>query len=147
MLTPIIQIPLLESSSASPAILLIASLASVVPAPTRSLYCSTKSASLVLYQSLAIEHPKISFTFALPATVEGNFRASAVDGAGKVEPPPKRALKREVVATRCISAIDNGEKVFFLPRLYGRLGHLVYWLVPAVTEWFAARKYGFAHKA
>ncbi|KAJ3550010.1 hypothetical protein NM688_g5117 [Phlebia brevispora] len=137
-------IPLLEESSRSPAILLIASLGSVVPAPTRSIYCSTKSASLILYQSLAIEHRKIAFTFALPSTVEGNFRASAVDDVGNAEPVKQRALKREVVAQRCIAAIDHGEKVFFMPSWYGRLGHTVYWLCPSVAEYFAARRYGFA---
>ena len=40
--------------------MLVSSAAAIIPAPTRSLYCASKAASLILYQSLAIEHPKIS---------------------------------------------------------------------------------------
>ncbi|KDN41923.1 hypothetical protein RSAG8_07140, partial [Rhizoctonia solani AG-8 WAC10335] len=56
LVSVITMIPLLESSSKKPAIALISSLAAVVPAPTRAIYCSTKSAGLLLFQSLAIEH-------------------------------------------------------------------------------------------
>ncbi|KAJ2988902.1 hypothetical protein NUW58_g3739 [Xylaria curta] len=37
------------------------------------LYAATKAASLLLYQSLAIEHPEIAFTCVLPATIEGKL--------------------------------------------------------------------------
>ncbi|KAG9104583.1 hypothetical protein FRC06_001049 [Ceratobasidium sp. 370] len=90
-------IPLLETTSEKPAIALISSLAAVVPAPTRALYCSTKSASLVLFQSLAIEHPRIKFTNIIPSTIEGDFRASAVDG-GDTREVLKGALGKQVVA-------------------------------------------------
>ncbi|KAG6823859.1 hypothetical protein H0H93_002925, partial [Arthromyces matolae] len=72
-------IPLLTTSSSSPSILLVSSLGAVIPPPTRTLYASTKAASLLLYQALSIEHPAIAFTSVLPSTVEGDFRASAVD--------------------------------------------------------------------
>lgn len=48
-------LPLLSTTSVSPSILLIASVASLVPAPTRSLYASTKSAALSLHQCVALE--------------------------------------------------------------------------------------------
>ncbi|KAH9856525.1 NAD-P-binding protein [Lenzites betulinus] len=138
-------IPLLSATSPAPSVALVSSLAGVVPAPTRSIYASTKGASLLLYQSLAIEHPSISFTHILPATVEGDFRASAVDGGISREANPnKHGLKRVAVAKRLLNAIDRGEKAVFMPVLMGRVGHSLYWLFPAVVERFAAKKYRFS---
>ncbi|KXN85138.1 hypothetical protein AN958_11628 [Leucoagaricus sp. SymC.cos] len=136
-------IPMLTSTSKSPSILLVSSLASVIPAPTRAIYASTKSASLLLYQALAIEHRGISFSLVMPSTVEGDFRASAVDGGSVREQDPNtHGLKREAVADRCIQAVDDREKTVFMPRLM-RLGHLLYWLMPSFIEWRARVKYGF----
>ncbi|KAH7923772.1 NAD(P)-binding protein [Leucogyrophana mollusca] len=143
-------IPLLTNSSKSPSILLLSSVAAVIPPPTRALYAATKSASLVLFQSLAIEHPDITFTFFLPATIEGDFRSSAVDrhlnGSSPrlhEADPNKHGMKRGVVAARCIRAIDNGEKTVFIPR-YMRIGQLLYWIWPAFTEWRARVKYNYS---
>ncbi|KAI0370359.1 NAD-P-binding protein [Pilatotrama ljubarskyi] len=137
-------IPLLSSTSPAPSVVLISSLAAVIPAPTRSIYASTKGASLLLYQSLAIEHPSIAFTHILPGTVEGDFRASAVDGGIVREADPnKHGLKRDAVAKRCLEAVDHGEKAVFMPAATGRIGHLVYWLFPSVIERFAAKKYNY----
>jgi hypothetical protein len=80
-------------------ILLVNSLASVIPAPTRTFY----AASLVLYQALSMEHPRIAYTVCMPSTVQGDFRASAAD-AGPVSDPNTHGLKREYVAQRCIKA-------------------------------------------
>jgi len=137
-------IPLLQATSASPSILLISSMAALVPAPTRALYCSTKAASLMLYQALSIEHPSIRFSLAIPATVQGDFRSSAVDG-GQVREldPNKHGLRPEDVANKCVKAVDAGQKFVFLPYLYTRAGHLLYWLVPDYVEWRAGVKYNF----
>lgn len=136
-------IPLLTTSSSSPSILLVSSLAALIPAPTRTLYASTKAASLVLYQALSIEHPSINFTFFTPSTIEGDFRASAVDKGPTVElDPNKYGLKREAVARRCIEAIDAYERTIFMPRIM-RLGHLLYWIYPSFVEWRARKKYNF----
>jgi short-subunit dehydrogenase len=133
----------LSNTSKSPSIVLVNSLASVIPPPTRTLYASTKAASLVLYQALSIEHPNITFTFFLPSTVEGDFRASAVDhGPVRELDPNTRGLKREDVATRCIEAADNGEKAVFMP-VSMRLGQLLYWIWPAFIEHVAKKKYNF----
>ncbi|KAG6916969.1 hypothetical protein DXG01_004397 [Tephrocybe rancida] len=136
-------IPLLTSSSSAPSILLVSSLAAVIPAPTRTLYASTKAASLVLYQALSIEHPSISFTAFLPSTVEGDFRASAVDaGPVREKDPNRHGLRRVDVAKRCVRAVDEGEKTVFMP-ITMRGGHLLYWLWPAFVEWRARKKYNF----
>lgn len=145
LLTAATLIPLLESSSRSPAVALISSAAAIIPAPTRSLYCASKAASLILYQSLAIEHPKIAFTHVMPATVEGDFRASAVDaGPVREASPNKHGLKRDYVAHRIIHAVDHGVKEVFLPWWYVRFGHLLYWIFPSVVEYFSRKKYNFS---
>jgi hypothetical protein len=53
----------------------------------------------MLFRALAIEHPSISFNFICPGTIEGNFRASAVDG-GDVREVLDDALKSEDVRIR-----------------------------------------------
>ncbi|KAJ7617852.1 hypothetical protein FB45DRAFT_932816 [Roridomyces roridus] len=137
-------IPLLQRTSSSPSILLVNSLASAIPAPTRALYASTKASSLHLYQALAIEHPLIAFTNFLPSTVEGDFRASAIDGGTPREADPnKTGLKRVDVARRCIQAIERGEKNVFMPWVMGP-AHLLYWMWPRLLERFASKKYQFS---
>lgn len=138
-----IQIPLLSATSQSPSILLVSSVAGLIPPPTRTIYGSTKAASLLLYQALSIEHPNITFTNLLPATIEGDFRASAVDkGPVREADPNKTGLKRDVVARRCIEAIDNRERTVFMPGLM-RWGHLLYWIWPRFVEKKARVKYNF----
>ncbi|OBZ76993.1 hypothetical protein A0H81_03422 [Grifola frondosa] len=138
-------IPLLASTSVSPSILLISTLAAVTPPPTRSLYASTKTASLMLYSVLAIEHPTITFTHFLPSSVEGDFGASAVDAKtvqqrGTMTP----GLKRDVVARRCLRAVDAGERMVFMPAVMGRAAQIGTVLFPAVIEWLACRRYRFS---
>ncbi|VDB85114.1 unnamed protein product [Peniophora sp. CBMAI 1063] len=147
--TAVTMIPLMEKTSDAPAILLISSLGAAVPAPTRSIYGSTKAGALALYQALAIEHPKIAFSYILPSTVQGLFRASAVDAdplaAGQESAAPEYntiGLPPDAVAKRCIAAIDKGEKVVFFPPFYA-YAQLLYWLWPSYIEKKAAKKYSF----
>lgn len=115
----------------------------MIPAPTRALYAATKGASLLLYQALAVEHPEIAFTHILPGTIEGDFRASAVDKGPVMEGDPnKTGLKREIVAQRCIDAIDNRERTVFMGGIY-RIAHLLYWIIPSFIESKAKQKYNF----
>ncbi|KAI6040052.1 hypothetical protein EDC04DRAFT_2680007 [Pisolithus marmoratus] len=131
LVTAVTFIPLLTYTSPSPSILLLSSAAAVIPPPTRSIYASTKCASLMLYQALQIEHPSINFTFVLPATIEGDFRASAVDN-------PRDW------SDWCIRAIDRGEKNLYIPYYY-RAGQVLYWFWPALVEWRARVKYNFRY--
>jgi hypothetical protein len=50
----------------------------------------------MLFRCLAIENPGISFSYICPGTIEGNFRASAVDGGDVREQvsSPKNRLPR-----------------------------------------------------
>lgn len=98
----------------------------------------------MLYQALAIEHPKVKFTYVMPGTVEGDFRASAVDGGTVREADPnKGGLKRDYVARRTISAIDAGERNVFIPWWFSRMGHLIFWTWTSVAERLASKKYRF----
>ena len=134
---------MLQRTSAAPAILLVSSLAAVVGAPTRALYAATKASSLLLYQSLAIEHPRIAFSFVLPSTIEGDFRASAVDaGPVREDDPNKTGLRIADVAARCADAVDRrvtGNT--FLPRWPYFLAPLLYTLWPSYVEKMARKKY------
>lgn len=136
---------MLERTSPSPSILLVSSVAALVPAPTRALYAATKAASLLLYQALAIEHRRVAFTFMIPATIEGDFRASAVDGGPVREAEPnKQGLKTEWVAERCLVAVDGGEKGnVVVPRVPYLFAQPLYYLWPAFVEAKAAKKYNF----
>ncbi|KAI0435625.1 short-chain dehydrogenase [Xylaria telfairii] len=139
-------IPTLKRTSASPAILLVSSVAAIVPAPTRALYAATKAASLLLFQSLAIEHPEIAFTCVLPATIEGNFRSSAVDAdpSEKIDETNKRGLKLEYVAGRCAEAVDQGLRgSIVIPWMPYAIAHHLYYIWPSFIEKQARKKYNF----
>jgi short-subunit dehydrogenase len=133
----------MRDTSVSPSVLLISTLGAVIPAPTRAIYGSSKAASYILYQSLSIEHPSVNFSYVLPSTVEGNFRASAVDGGPVREGDPNQSgLKREIVAQRCIRAIDAREKIVFIPGFF-RFAQLLSWIWPSYIQHKAAQKYHF----
>jgi short-subunit dehydrogenase len=133
----------MRGTSISPSVLLISSLGAVIPAPTRAIYGSTKASSYIFYQSLSIEHPFVNFSYVLPATVEGNFRASAVDdGPVREGDVNQSGLKREIVAERCIRAIDAREKIVFIPAFF-RFAQFLSWIWPSYMERKAAQKYHF----
>ncbi|KAK2030366.1 short chain dehydrogenase [Colletotrichum zoysiae] len=138
-------VPMLTRTSKSPSILLVSSVAAVIPAPTRALYAATKASSLLLFQSLAIEHPKIAFAFILPATIEGNFRASAVDsGPVREDDPNKHGLKIDYVADKCIDTVDHGiTGNVILPKFPYSVAQYLYLLWPSFIEARARKKYNF----
>ncbi|KAH9018342.1 hypothetical protein EDB84DRAFT_1403913 [Lactarius hengduanensis] len=143
LLSVVTMIPLMKSTSASPSVLLLSSLGAAIPAPTRAIYGSSKAASYILYQALSIENPAINFSCVLPSTIEGNFRASAVDGGPTREVDPNRTgLKREAVAERCIRAVDTYEKTVFFPTIY-RYAQFLWWLWPSYVERKASQKYNY----
>lgn len=95
----------------------------------------------MLFRSIAIENPLVQFSFIIPATVEGNFRASAVDG-GPIRENTSDALPQGYVAEQVVRAVDTGNKMLFLPSTYWFI-HAISWLLPSVVERGAKRKYGF----
>ncbi|KAH8829538.1 hypothetical protein DL96DRAFT_1668926 [Flagelloscypha sp. PMI_526] len=142
MVVALTFIPLLSQSKA-PSMVLLNSLASLIPAPTRSIYASTKASSLILYLAASIEHPNIRFSTIIPATIEGDFRASAVDkGPVREADPGKSGLKRIAVARASIKAADRGTKTVWMPYSM-KYAHVLYWFWPSLVEHFAKKKYKF----
>lgn len=82
-------IPLLQLTSPSPSIVLLSSMAALVPPPTRALYAASKAAQLQLFQAVAIEsqaqsgispqRKAINFLAIAPGTIRTAFRLSALD--------------------------------------------------------------------
>lgn len=146
LISAITFIPMMKRTSASPAIVLVSSVAALVPAPTRALYAATKAASLLFFQSLAIEQPDIAFTCVLPATIEGNFRSSAVDvdPSQKMDETNKKGLKLGYVASRCVEAVDGGSRGnVVIPWLPYAIAHHLYYIWPSFIEKQARKKYNF----
>ncbi|KAI6086463.1 NAD(P)-binding protein [Hypoxylon rubiginosum] len=146
LVTAVTFIPMLIRTSTSPSMLLVSSVAAVVPAPTRAIYAATKASSLLLFQSLAIEHPGITFTFILPATIQGNFRASAVDAdtESREAGPNQQGLKPDYVANRCVDAVDRQVKgSVVMPWFPYAIAHHLYYIWPGFIEQKARKKYGF----
>ncbi|KZP00680.1 NAD(P)-binding protein [Calocera viscosa TUFC12733] len=134
--------PMLERTSKQGAVMLISSAAALIPAPTRTLYGSSKAASLALYQALAIEHPSLRFSLICPGTVNTSFRSSAPDGDDKREVEESK-LEPDVVAERAVQAVDSGERMVVMPFKFS-LGHWLYIL--GGRKWIereAAKKYNW----
>ncbi|KAI0763301.1 NAD-P-binding protein [Trametes elegans] len=139
-------IPLL-SRSPSPSVMLMSTLGAIIPAPTMALYSASKSASLLLYQALAIEHPNIAFTLVIPSTVRGEaFFAAAADG-GSIRPgaadPNQYGTTQEAVAARTFTAVDKGEHTVLIPSWPAHFAHFLSWIAPSVVSRFARRRYNF----
>lgn len=136
------QIPLLSRTSLRPSLLLLSTLATVLPPPTRTLYASTKAASLTLYLALIPEHPEITFTVVLPNTVAGHhFRSCAVDH-GSVREKVTGVLEIDLVAKRLLLAVDSRERIVWLPWQY-RYAHMLYWVWPTLIDRVACKKYNY----
>ncbi|KAI1269861.1 short chain dehydrogenase [Xylariaceae sp. FL1019] len=138
-------IPTLKETSLAPAILLVSSVAAIVPAPTRALYAATKAASLLFFQSLAIEQPTIAFTTVLPATIEGDFRASAIDAdPNQKAETNKKGLKLDYVASVCTDAVDGQRRGnIVVPWVPYAIAHHLYYLWPSLIERQARKKYDY----
>lgn len=144
-------IPFLQHTSPAPAIHLVSSLAALIPPPTRTLYSATKASSLMLFRALSIEHPRISFSHICPGTIQGNFRASAVDVVGARVTVPNGGVRENLdgamsardVAKRCIRMVDEGQTgVEIIPLKY-KAGFFLSWLFPAWIDKKARQKYDF----
>ncbi|PWN50483.1 NAD(P)-binding protein [Violaceomyces palustris] len=162
-------IPTLQTTSPYPSVALMSSVAALLPAPTRSIYASTKSSQLSLFRSVAIEcsahsdspnvgdqqqSPKrsnLKFLSVCPGTISTSFRESAVDGGDPGQPlsdsnvsvESGKALTPAYVAEKTILAVDRHEEgIIVLPRLY----QLATWLekiFPSYIHNKAKKKYNY----
>ncbi|EPQ32351.1 uncharacterized protein PFL1_00547 [Pseudozyma flocculosa PF-1] len=127
--------PMLQTTSSHPAIALTCSAAALVPAPTRSIYASTKAGQLALFRSFAIEclahasHPaaaaeggkgrrKVNFLAICPGTISSSFRHSAVDLAPSTSDGTKGGTDMPedlawVKGEKMLSAKDVADKTIF----------------------------------
>jgi short-subunit dehydrogenase len=111
----------------------MSSVAAVIPAPTRSLYGSSKTAFLLLYQALSIKHPDVRFTSILSGTVEGDFCGGAADGPGGVRESLIGVLAKVDVAKACVDAVDRRLRNVFLPKYMRSVGSSLITIVPVLS--------------
>ncbi|SNX81578.1 uncharacterized protein MEPE_00283 [Melanopsichium pennsylvanicum] len=135
-------LPMLQTTSAFPAVVLISSAAALFATPTRSVYAATKAAQLSLFRSVAIEaqahsevpangsekrRSKVRFLSICPGTIATSFRHSAVDlDKSKVDMPDdlawvkgEKMMTSAGVAEKTIFSVDRyTEGVVTLPKVY-----------------------------
>jgi NAD(P)-dependent dehydrogenase (short-subunit alcohol dehydrogenase family) len=138
-------LPFLSSSSAHPTIVLLSTVAAVLPTPTRTLYSASKGATHSLLASLALESDilglGVEFIEVLAGSVNTSLRTRAVDASssGPTEPESKWSLAPSTVAAKVIKTVDKGLgdgtrnetlrlRQVWLPQKPYRWAHLLYWL-------------------
>lgn len=84
------QLPLLSSTSPSPLIHHLSSVAGLVPAPTRALYAATKAGGLACFRSAAVENgggrSGVRFLATCPGTIDNDFRRKSSSSARGIAP-------------------------------------------------------------
>ncbi|KAH7104737.1 NAD(P)-binding protein [Auriculariales sp. MPI-PUGE-AT-0066] len=143
MSTLLTFLPMLSTTSMRPVVLLLGSTASLIPAPTLTIYAATKSASLTLFRGLSIEHPEVKFCSVLPGTIEGSFQSSAVDG-GTIRESLENALTRKTVASVIVRAVDNETRTTVLPTEH-LLAFIFRFIWPSYIDGLARKQYKFGH--
>ena len=74
-----------------------------------------------------------------PSTVEGDFRASAVDGRPVREVDlNKSGLRKYAIARRCVT---TGKGMCSSPGM--SIGHILYWVLPSHVQRTARRRYRY----
>lgn len=141
-------LPSLSATSTHPTVVLLSTVAAVLPTPTRTLYSGSKGASHALLASLALESDVlglgVEFIEVLAGSVNTAMRTRAVDAASAApgsadEPPAKWSLEPAAVAASVIEAVDSGLgdgtraealrlRQVWLPAKPYRWAHLLYWL-------------------
>lgn len=114
-------IPLLQTTSARPAVAVTGSVAGLVYAPTRSIYCATKAAQHFLVNSVALEcdtqaglpapggarRARVRFLIVAPGPIRNSFVAKyAVDSAGGPRDDRTNALDVADVARAAVARLD-----------------------------------------
>ncbi|KAI8916808.1 hypothetical protein BC831DRAFT_486759 [Entophlyctis helioformis] len=136
-------LPTLKASKAQ--ILVISSAASVIAAPTRSIYSASKHALTGFFRALRIELAPSGVTvcIALPGTVDTELRRSAVDGTGSASKySGSSGIPANVCASIIIAGSDRGDHQIYMPWFYYYV-HVLSVIVPSVIDGFAAKKYNY----
>ena len=159
-------LPMLQTTSPYPAVVLMSSAAALFATPTRSVYAATKSAQLSLFRSIAIEaqahaevkpdaagkrRAKVRFLSICPGTIATSFRHSAVDlDRSKADMPEdlawvkgEKMLTSAGVAEKTIFAVDRyTEGVISLPPFYA-FATWIDKIFPSFTAKEARKKYAY----
>lgn len=158
-------LPMLQTTSPYPSVILMSSAAALFATPTRSIYAATKSAQLSLFRSVAVEaqahseaspeggkkRAKVRFLSICPGTIATSFRHSAVDlDKTSTEMPEdlawvkgEKMLTPQGVAEKTIFAVDRySEGTITLPPFYA-LATWVDKLAPSFTARAARKKYAY----
>lgn len=150
-------IPQLQLNGKTPYVAVIGSLASLVPAPTRALYSSTKAAQQMLVQSVALEcasqahapgRALVRFVVLAPSTVATSFSTRLALGTQYgPRPPPARSMAHALspahVADVAVQCVDRGVTgVVPVPHKYF-YAWLLAILFPRLVESGAHNRYGY----
>ena len=127
------QIPVLQTTSADPVVVGTGSVAGLVPAPTRAVYCATKSAQHYLLDCVALEcesqagctipgtdqrRALVRFLIVAPGPIKNSFvKTYAVDSRSGPRDDRNRALDVHDVVRETLAAVDADHMgMLVLPR-------------------------------
>ncbi|KAJ3220623.1 hypothetical protein HK099_004139 [Clydaea vesicula] len=125
-------------------LVVISSVAGLIPAPTRSIYGASKAAINLFFNSLRIEYESrgLNICLILPATVKTEFRNSALDAEDNLENNKTFGIDTVKCCNIIIRSSDLRLKQVFIPVHYFAIS-LLEKIFPSVTNYFAKKKYGF----
>ncbi|WFD31359.1 hypothetical protein MSPP1_002394 [Malassezia sp. CBS 17886] len=149
-------VPRLQTNSTRPYVAVIGSLASLIPAPTRALYCATKSAQQQLVLSMAIEcetqakypgRALVRFVVLAPSTVRTSFGKNlgitGVDDRGANYASDSSAMSSDDVAATAVESVERGlTGVVPVPSKFW-YAWLLYPLLPRILARGAHRRYKY----
>jgi len=118
-------VPILQTTSAHPAVVVIGSVAGLVPAPTRAVYCATKASQHFLVRSIELEcesqagslvpgtqqrRAHVPFLLVAPGPIQNSFVATyAVDANTGPRDNREHALKVQDVVRATLARLDHAQ--------------------------------------
>ncbi|WFD21212.1 hypothetical protein MCAP1_003473 [Malassezia caprae] len=118
-------VPILQTTSAHPAVVVIGSVAGLVPAPTRAVYCATKASQHFLVRSVELEcesqagtlvpgtqrrRARVPFLLVAPGPIQNSFVATyAVDARTGPRDNRENALKVHDVISATLARLDHAQ--------------------------------------
>ena len=114
-------IPLMQTTSSRPAVVTIGSVAGLIPAPTRAVYCASKSAQHLLVRSVDLEceaqaatpapgqprRARVHFLLVAPGPIKNSFVATySVDASTGPRDRRDQALRVEDVVRATLRRVD-----------------------------------------
>ncbi|PVU91926.1 hypothetical protein BB561_004124 [Smittium simulii] len=133
-------------------IVVVSSVAAIISAPTRSIYCASKAALNGYFQSLRQELSKHGVHVALvcPGTVDTDLRSSAVDLSSdtnthspvKISGSKTGKASPKYCAEIILDAAVNNKNIVIFPAKY-KISVYLNTFFPNLIDYFAKKKYGY----